>query len=88
MSGVFEIGMAVVAGFDREVQIELAAGDDLTEKLLDPGTSFVNRILGIQALFLPSFTIAFCAATDLDGASGLVEKPLLGHADQIASEPV
>ena len=80
--------MAVVPGFDGEVQIELAAGDDLTEKLLDPRTRFVNRILGIQALFLPSFTIAFCACNHLDGACGFVEEPLLRHADQIASEPV
>jgi len=53
--GVFEIGMAVVPGFDGEVEIELAAGDDLTEKLFDPRTCFVNRILGIQVLFLASF---------------------------------
>ena len=32
----------------QEVQIELTIGDNLTEKLLDPGTSLVNRILGIQ----------------------------------------
>ena len=59
--GVFEVRMTVVAGFDGEVQIELAVGDDLTEKLLDPGTSFVNRILWIQALFLPSFAMAVFA---------------------------
>src|SRR5580658_3271315 len=58
---IFEVRVTVVAGLDRELQIEPAIGDDLTEKLLDPGTSLVNRILGIQALFLPSFAITFFA---------------------------
>ncbi len=72
--GVFEIRMAVVSGFDGKVQIELPIGDHLTQKLLDPGTSFINRILGIQALFLPSFTIAFfAAATASTGAAVLLK---------------
>jgi hypothetical protein len=85
--GVFEIGMAVIPGFDCEIEIEIAAGDELTEKLFDPRTRFVNRILGIQALFLPSFN-RLLRGNHLDGTSRFVEEPLLGYAAQIASEPV
>jgi hypothetical protein len=38
----FEFGMTVVAGLDGKVQVELACGDDLAEKLLNPGTSLMN----------------------------------------------
>jgi hypothetical protein len=58
---IFKIRMAVVSGFDIEIQLEASRGNHLTEKLLDPRTSFMHRILGIQAR-LPSFTLAFFAA--------------------------
>src|SRR5580692_2132560 len=70
---VFKIRMAVISGFDGEVQIELAAGDNLTKKLLDPRTSFMHRILGIQALFLPSLAIAFLAAATSTGPAVLLK---------------
>lgn len=84
---IFKVRMTVVAGLDGEAQIELAIGDDLTEKLLDPGTSLVNRILGIQALFLSSFGF-FCHGPRFHGNRRLVEKPLLGNSNDVASEPV
>jgi hypothetical protein len=85
---IFEVRVTVIAGLDGKVQIELASGDELTEKLLDPGTSLVNRILGIQALFLPSFARRLRQGPRFHGSRRLVEKPLLGNSDDVASEPV
>jgi hypothetical protein len=39
---IFKVRVTVVARFDREVQLELAVGYDLTKKPLDPGTSLMN----------------------------------------------
>ena len=84
--GVFEIRMTVVSGLDGKVQIELPMGDHLTEKLLDPGTSFINQIARIQALFLPlSLPRLLRSLSSLRQLPlrdcGLVEKPLLGQSD-------
>src|SRR5580704_10334714 len=51
----------------------LEFGDNVTKKLLDPRTSFMHRILGIQALFLPSLAIAFLAAATSTGPAVLLK---------------
>jgi hypothetical protein len=71
--GIFEVRMAVIAGFNAEIELEAGPGDDLTEKLLDPRAGIVNRILGIQARFLPSLAIAFFVAAASTGAAVLLK---------------
>ena len=59
------------------------------QKLLDPGTGFLNRILGIQARFLPSFgsfslpLFRLRRARASTGARRLIEKQLLRHPTKL-----
>lgn len=55
--GVFEIGVALIAGFDGEIEGEPGSGDDLAQEFLDAWTGLVDRKPGTQALFLPFFWI-------------------------------
>jgi hypothetical protein len=69
--GVFKLRIAGIAGLQPESQMKARAVDDLPEELLNPGASFVNRVLLRQARFLPSFDDVM----DFFGAAAIARGP-------------
>ncbi len=53
--GIFEVRIRMVARFEPKAEAKARVVDYLPEKLLDPGSCFVNRIPYAQVRFLLSF---------------------------------